>query len=78
MAAKKTSISNDHSTFPTSDDYQLDQKGFPNSLEYFKLNDFYNELQTLFSNSEFKKYFTCTTDYVENMTMMNCRPGAQA
>ena len=50
LTHKKTSVSNDHSTFPTSDDYMLDHKGFPKSLEIFKLNDFYNELQTSFSN----------------------------
>ena len=45
VASKKAgSLINDHSLFPTADDYPLDNKGFPKSLEIFKLNDFYNEI----------------------------------
>lgn len=28
------------------------------------------------SNNDFKRAFICTTDYIENLAMMNCRPSA--
>lgn len=59
-----------------SPDETLDEKGFPSTLTNFKLNEFHHELQTNVSNNELKKYFCCSTDNLDNLAMMSCRPGA--
>eukprot|EP00347_Sterkiella_histriomuscorum_P000612 403375175 len=56
----------------------IDSRGFPSSLENFKLHEFHNEAQQQLSIHEVKKYFCCSTDNIDNLAMMNCRPGAQA
>lgn len=54
----------------------LDEKGFPKSLKHFKIEEFHNELQTFLSMNDLKKYYECSTENVDNLAMMNCRPSA--
>lgn len=58
---------------PVLDDHSSE---IPSSLTNFKLHDLYSGYHANISNNEFKRYFCVSSDNIDNLTMMKCRPSS--
>ncbi|TNV87812.1 hypothetical protein FGO68_gene7175 [Halteria grandinella] len=76
LLSQKSSLRPEDNPYQIHEEVTLDKNGFPTSLAGFNLNDYYSTLQQSTPNSDLKRAFICTADYIDNLTMMNCRPSA--